>query len=330
MRVLLALGAVVVLGLVPWIGAGPQGAQFLFGVVIPYAAGLILVGGMIYRVVGWARSPVPFRIPTTCGQQASLSWIRSDRLDNPHDTLGVVGRMALEILLFRSLFRNSKAELHDGPKVVYGATRWLWLSAIAFHYSMLIVLLRHLRFFTEPVPVLVDGLAALDGFLVVGVPTLYITSVVLLLALTYLLLRRLAVPQLRYISLASDYFPLFLLLGIGTTGVLLRHFVRTDVIAVKQLALSLIRLQPAVPVGLHWLFFVHLFLVCSLFAYLPFSKLVHMAGVFLSPTRNLANNSRAVRHVNPWAKPAKIHTYAAYEDDFRDRMKAAGIPVDKE
>jgi nitrate reductase gamma subunit len=330
MKAFLALGAVALLGLVPLVGAGPPGAQILFGVVIPYAAVLLFLGGVVYRVVDWVRSPVPFRIPTTCGQQKSLSWIQPDNLDNPHNTAGVVARMALEILLFRSLFRNTKVELHDGPKVVYGATKWLWLGSLAFHYSMLIVMLRHLRFFTEPVPAAVDLLASLDGFLAVGVPSLYITSGVLLLALTYLLARRLAVPQLRYISLLSDYFPLFLLLGIGTTGVLLRHFVRTDVVAVKELTFSLIRFHPAVPPGLHWLFFVHLFLVCSLFAYFPFSKLVHAGGVFLSPTRNLASNNRAVRHINPWAKPAKIHTYAAYEDDFRDRMKAAGIPVDKE
>jgi hypothetical protein len=55
-----------------------------------------------------------------------------------------------------------------------------------------------------------------------------------------------------------------------------------------------------------------------------------MAGVFLSPTRNLANNNRAVMHVNPWNYPVKVHTYAEYEDDFREKMKAAGLPVEKE
>ncbi len=78
------------------------------------------------------------------------------------------------------------------------------------------------------------------------------------------------------------------------------------------------------------LFFGHLLLVCVLIAYLPFSKLMHMIGVFLSPTRNLANNNRAVRHVNPWDYPVKVHTYEEYEDEFRDKMKAAGVPVEKE
>jgi len=82
--------------------------------------------------------------------------------------------------------------------------------------------------------------------------------------------------------------------------------------------------------GVGALFYVHFFLVCVLLAYIPFSKLMHLGGVFMSPTRNLPNNSRAVRHENPWNYPVKTHTYEEYEDDFRDKMKEAGIPVEKE
>jgi nitrate reductase gamma subunit len=70
--------------------------------------------------------------------------------------------------------------------------------------------------------------------------------------------------------------------------------------------------------------------VSTLFAYFPFSKLMHMAGVFLSPTRNLAANSREVRHVNPWNAPVPVHTYQEYEDEFRVRMREAGLPLEKE
>ena len=75
---------------------------------------------------------------------------------------------------------------------------------------------------------------------------------------------------------------------------------------------------------------MHLFLVTILLAYFPFSKLMHFAGVFMSPTRNLANNNRMKRHINPWNYPVKVHTYDEYEDEFRDLMKAAGLPVEKE
>jgi nitrate reductase gamma subunit len=57
---------------------------------------------------------------------------------------------------------------------------------------------------------------------------------------------------------------------------------------------------------------------------------MHMGGVFLSPTRNLPNDSRINRHINPWNPEVKVHTYAHYEDEFREKMKDAGLPVEKE
>ena len=154
---------------------------------------------------------------------------------------------------------------------------------------------------------------------------------VLLAAVTYLFIRRVALQEVRYISLIGDYFPLFLILAIATSGVLMRYFTKTDIVSVKMLTMGLVSFSPAVPAaGIGSVFYIHLFLICVLFAYFPFSKLVHMAGVFMSPTRNLANNNRAKRHINPWNYPVHVHTYAEYEDEFRDKMKKAGLPVEKE
>ena len=313
------------LGAAPWMG-------WVFGVAFAYLAVALFLGGLIYRVMSWANIPVPFRIPTTCGQQKSLPWIKQDKLDNPHSTLGVVGRMALEILFFRSLLRNTKTDLRENGMLAYGASLTLWLGAMLFHWSMLVILLRHLRLLTEPVPFFITLLQEADGYLLgqVGVPVLYVTSILFVAGLAYLLLRRLASPQLRYISLAGDYFALFLLLGIGISGLWLRHLDKTAVVSVKELAVGLVTFRPVVNDTISPLFYGHFLLVCVLLAYLPVSKLVHMAGAFLSPTRNLANNSRAVRHVNPWDYPVKVHTYDEYEDEFRDKMKAAGVPVEKE
>ena len=36
------------------------------------------------------------------------------------------------------------------------------------------------------------------------------------------------------------------------------------------------------------------------------------------------------RHVNPWNAPVKTHSYADYENEYRDKMRAAGIPLEKE
>jgi len=329
MNALFALAAVVILFLVAWAGAG-IGLDFVFGVLLPYLAILTFLVGFCYRVVKWARSAVPFRITTTCGQQKSLPFIKNNNLENPHNLMGVIGRMALEILFFRSLFRNTKAELKDEQRIVYGADKWLWIAALAFHWSFLIVLIRHFRFFTEPVPGFVTGLQALDGFFQVGVPILLATSVILLASVTYLFLRRVFIPQLRYISLPADYFALFLIGAIALSGILMRHVFKVDIVSVKELTMGLAAFQPTVPDGIGAIFFVHLFFISVLFAYFPFSKLMHLGGVFMSPTRNLVNNSRRIRHVNPWNYPVKVHTYEEYEDEYRDVMRGAGLPLEKE
>lgn len=323
--------AVIALVLIPWVGA--QGAgQYIFGIVIPYLAVLIFVLGFIYRVVQWGKTPVPFKIPTTGGQMKSLPWIKWSPLDNPANTGGVVARMALEVLAFRSLFRNTRVELRDGdgPRVSYGSNKWLWVAALAFHYAFLVVFLRHFRLFMEPVPGFVGLLESVDGFMELGLPRLMISGVVLLLAALYLFLRRVAVPQLRYISFAADYFPLFLIIALAGSGILMRYFIRVDITSVKELITGLVSFRPTIPEGIGVIFFVHLFLLSVLIAYFPFSKLMHAGGVFMSPTRNMANDNRQNRHINPWNYPVKVHTYAAYEDEFREKMKEVGLPVEKE
>ena len=329
MKALYALVAVAILFLIVYLGVARANLQFVFGVVVPYAAIALFLLGFIYRILKWARSAVPFRITTTCGQQKTLPFLKNDNLENPHNLLGVLGRMALEILCFRSLFRNTKAKLTKDRNLVYGRDKWLWAAALAFHWSFLIVLLRHFRFFAEPVPSFVWGLETIDGFFHVGIPILYFTGVILLVSVVYLFLRRIATPQLSYISLPADYFPLFLIMAIATSGILMREFYKVDIVAVKTLAMGLVSFNPTVPEGVGFVFFLHLFLVSVLFAYFPFSKLMHLGGVFMSPTRNLVNNSRRKRHVNPWNYDVKTHTYEEYEDEFRDVMRGAGLPLEK-
>ena len=323
-----SLIAVIVLYLIAYVGAA-VGLEVLFGIVVPYLALIIFIVGFCYRIVDWARSPVPFRIPTTCGQQKSLSWIKPNSIDNPTSTGGVILRMILEIVLLRSLFRNTRFRQKEGEKLTYEWEIWLWIAALAFHWSFFVVITRHLRFFTEPVPFFIRGLEILDGFLQIGLPVIFISGFVLLAAVTYLFLRRIFIPQVNYISLASDYFPLFLIFGIAFTGILMRYFTKVDVVGVKELAMGLITFRPSVPADIGNLFYVHLFFVCALLAYFPFSKLMHLGGIFLSPTRNMTTNTRAVRHVNPWNYPVAVHTYDEYEDEFREKMIDVGLPVEK-
>ncbi|MDR2549494.1 MAG: sulfate reduction electron transfer complex DsrMKJOP subunit DsrM [Desulfobulbus sp.] len=332
MKYAFPLAAVIALVLCALILVQIPGMQYLFGVVIPYLAMALFLGGFCYRVIHWGKSPVPFKIPTTCGQGYSLPWIKHDKLEAPVNAGQVVARMFLEIVLFRSLWRNTKATVYDGPKLTYESSKWLWLFGIMFHYSFLVIVVRHMRLFLDPVPGLVSFLEIGDSLLQIGAPAMYMTDVTIVLALLFLFGRRLINPQVRYISLVNDYFPLFLILGIVLTGILMRFFLRTDVDinAIKELAVGLVTFSPTITAKISSLFYVHLFLVCTLLAYFPFSKLMHMGGVFLSPTRNLANDSRMKRHINPWNPEIKPHSYAAYEDEFREDMVEQGIPVEKE
>jgi nitrate reductase gamma subunit len=332
MGALISLIAVVGLGLLAAVGASAgDGLRFVLGVIVPGVAFAVFLVGIIYRVVHWAKSPVPFRIPTTTGQEKSLPWIRNSELENPSGVFGVIGRMALEVLAFRSLFRNTRVELlPDKEKVNYIADKALWAAALAFHWAMLIVVLRHFRFFIEPVPAWVEALQSIDGFFQVGLPVYYITTFLMVAGLGYLLARRFFDGKVRYISLATDYFALYLLLGIAVTGIFMRHVEKVDVVQVKAAIAGWASFQAVAPVGVGFWYFVHIAMVSVLLVYFPFSKLLHAPGVFLSPTRNLANSNRTRRHINPWNPDIQGHSYAEWEDEFRDKLKASGYALEKE
>jgi nitrate reductase gamma subunit len=165
-----------------------------------YLATAVLVFGLLHRIVDYARTPAPLKIPTTPA---------------PTTRSGVVVRMAEEVLLFRSLFR---------------ANKWIWLFGFAFHVALAVVLARHLRYFTEPVwlPVqLIQPFGIYAGLVMVG-------------ALAMLWLRRLAVSQLRYISAPSDHLWLLLLILIGASGLAMKFVAHTDIVAVKAFFLGLL------------------------------------------------------------------------------------------
>jgi len=335
-KYMFAFIAVLVLFLIAWIGAS-IGLQWLFGVAVPYLAVLVFVAGFARKVLGWSRSAVPFAIPTTGGQAKSFDWIQDAKLDNPSSKFAVFLRMVLEVFTFRSLFRNTRMKLKEG-KLFYQLEIFLWVGALAFHYAFLTVILRHMRFFLEPVPWCLQLLETVDSFFRIeiiypqfqfGLPGVYLSGIVLLAAVVYLTVRRIVIPSVRYISLASDYFPLILIFGIAFTGIMMRYVTKIDINAAKQLTMGLVTLHPTVPEGIGAIFYIHLFFVCTLLAYFPFSKLMHLGGIFLSPTRNMLANTRAYRHVNPWNYPVHVHTYDEYEEEFREKMVEAGLPVDK-
>ncbi len=247
--------------------------HYFFGVIIPYLAVLTFLVGLIARILQWANVPVPLPLCSTGGQQRPLHRVKANETESPTTTLGVIKGMVLEVLLFRSLFTSTRLELENGPKVNYWSSKWLWLAGLACYWSFIVIVTRHLRFFIEPIPFFVNGVENLDGLFEITIPSLYITNAVIVVALTYIVLRRIFDPKLRSLS---DYFPLFLILSVVLSGILMRHVFRSDVLSIKAMVMGLISFQPVVPEEIGLLFYIHLFFVSVLIAYFPFSTLIQL------------------------------------------------------
>jgi [DsrC]-trisulfide reductase subunit M len=221
-----------------------------------YAAAAMLAVGLARKIVEYARAPAPLKIPTTPA---------------PATRIGVAARIGREVVLFESLFR---------------ANKWIWLFGWLFHVALVLVLLRHLRYFTQPVWTVV----------VIAQPFGVYAGFAMLAGLAGLWVRRLLVERIRYISTISDHVMLALLAAIAASGLAMKYVTHTDIIAVKEFMLGLMLFDwqplPADP-----LLLVHLALVATLMAVFPVSKLLHAPGVFFSPTRNQADDSRERRHI---------------------------------
>ena len=232
----------------------------IFFAIVFYAATLILVGGVAYKVHEYAHTPAPLKIPTTPA---------------PTTAGGVAFRMFREVAFFESLFKSNL---------------WIWALGWLFHVGLALVLLRHLRYFTEPVNFIIAFIQPFGMY----------AGFAMAAGLAGLWARRILVERIRYISTPSDHLMLALLLGIAGTGLLMTFVMHTDVVAVKTFFLGLMAFEvnplPEDP-GLY----LHLGMVALLMIVFPISKLLHAPGVFFSPTRNQVDNPREARHLAPWA-----------------------------
>ncbi len=232
----------------------------LFAILL-YLATLVFVVGTLYRIGVYTRTPAPLKIPTTPA---------------PNTSTGVVLRMTREVLFFESLFK---------------ANLWTWGLGWLFHASLALVLLRHLRYFTEPV----------WGWVAFIQPFGMYAGIIMLFGVTGLEARRLFVERIRYISTPSDHLMLVLFIAIALSGLTMKFLSHTDVVAVKSFILGLMYFDSQ-PLPVHIGLYLHLFLVALLLLIFPVSKLLHAPGLFFSPGRNQVDDSREKRHISSWAR----------------------------
>lgn len=232
-----------------------------------------LIVGFIYRILVWWTIPAPLKIPLTPA---------------PAGYGGATFRLATEVLIFNSLFKADKQ---------------LWVGSWLFHVSFALIILRHLRYFLEPVPGFVLNVQTLGiyaGFILVGM-------------LFYLFMRRVLIDRNYYITTFADYFVIWLLISIGVTGLYMKYISPVPVLDVKAFVMGALSLH-FVPAPMDLIFVLHILLVSILLAYFPFSKLMHAGGIFFSPTRNQRDNPRDMRtfkfihHANPWNEAVKDPT----------------------
>ena len=232
-------------------------------------ASLVFAGGLAYRIYDYARTPAPLKIPTTPA---------------PTTQRGVALRLAREVVLFESLFKSSL---------------WTWVFGWLFHAGLALVLIRHLRYFTEPV----------WGWVAFAQPFGIYAAFAMAAGLAGLWVRRFAVARVRYISTPSDHLMLALLLAIAVSGLAMKYLAHTDVVAVKAFFLGLM-VADWQPLPADGVLYVHLALVALLMLIFPFSKLLHAPGLFFSPTRNQADNPREKRHLSAGPRSRARMSYA--------------------
>jgi nitrate reductase gamma subunit len=192
----------------------------LFFIGLAYFATFAFVVGLLWKLFGYLRTPMPLPhaltpAPTTEG--------------------GAVLRVLGEVTLFQSLFK---------------ADKWLWGGAWVFHAALASVLFRHLRYFTYPVP----------GIILYMEPVALFFGILFGAAALFLFWRRFGLPRTLYISNIPDYFALVLLGLVASTGLMVSYWLHVNIVDVKSFILGLMTLRPVEvprhPLFLLHLFFV--------------------------------------------------------------------------
>jgi len=228
--------------------------KILVGVVLPYAAVLVFVGGMAYRLYTWKKlaSPAMTLFPA------------------PADPGANARNVAQEVLLFRSLFQGD---------------RLLWVLAWGFHAVLALIALGHLRVFTNADAILQAMGMSEEAIQAMSSGAGGAAGILIMAALVLLLARRMAVPRVREVTGLADYLALLLLAAIIMTGNVMRFSSEHFDLALTQeyfLGLATFSNVTAMDALAHGLFLAHMCLAFLLIMAIPFSKILHLGGIFFT------------------------------------------------
>lgn len=231
--------------------------QFLIGQILPYITVTIFTLGVLYRLGRWVGARRVHNI--------NLSpWVP--------DQGQMVVRIGAEGLLFRSLWIFDKG---------------LWVGAWVMHIALLNIIGGHVvgfAFLGEQFA-LIPGLGITPEMSVAASDLLGKTfGIIIFVALAYLLYRRLAIPSVQKVNRTSDILWLVFLLVLVGIGNLMRFIyeIHMPYEPVRDLMVHLFTFQSVMglPALDNYFFLAHFLMVQIMLILLPFSKLLHLFGMF--------------------------------------------------
>lgn len=219
-------------------------------ILMPCITAAVFLAGIVSRIRNWnragaARIPL-FPVPAT-------SW-------------GKWKRILVESLTFRQLWHGNRS---------------LWIGTWFFHLFLFLVLIGHAMLITD-FTLLWKNVGFENGRISwIGGGIGGAAGLVLLAAALYLLTRRFTSARVREISGIEDYVNITLILIVVISGDLMRFSSNFDPAPVREFFSGLLRLRiTAIPPDP--CFLLHLFFAQVLIMYIPFSKFLHIPGVFYS------------------------------------------------
>ena len=221
--------------------------QVILYYIFPYTTVAVFFGGIIYKIVSWVRTPKPSAALTLYPKEGGA-------------------RYAADQVVFPSLFKH----------------KVLWIFGVMLHLALLGIVVGHVRIFGEP-----QFFWDLLGLQEEGVDLLaYIiggaVGIAFLISLIVLLVRR-YFGTIRQVTVPIDILFLLLLIAIAITGDYMRFFMHIDMAEIQTYFASLVRFSPQITATIQQpTYIVHNVLTQVLIMYIPFSKLVHILGSFIT------------------------------------------------